>query len=69
VAGFDDDPLAELLTPPLTTVRQPFMEMGRAALEMLCARIEHPALPSENRVLSAVREIRRCTETPHDRET
>lgn len=30
--GFDDAPLARLLSPPLTTVRQPLHEMGRAAL-------------------------------------
>ena len=30
--GFDDAPVARLLSPPLTTVRQPLYEMGRAAL-------------------------------------
>lgn len=52
VVGFDDDPLAEWLTPALTTVRQPFFDMGRAAMELLCARmagakvaVEHQRLP------------------------
>lgn len=35
LVGFDDDPLAEWLSPPLTTVRQPFTEMGHAAMELL----------------------------------
>ena len=35
LVGFDDDPLAEWLSPPLTTVRQPFAEMGQAAMRLL----------------------------------
>ena len=32
VVGFDDTEFARLLSPPLTTVRQPLREMGRVAL-------------------------------------
>ena len=32
VVGFDDTAVAEILSPPLTTVRQPLREMGRVAL-------------------------------------
>jgi LacI family transcriptional regulator len=32
VVGFDDTPIARLLAPPLTTVRQPLREMGQVAL-------------------------------------
>jgi DNA-binding LacI/PurR family transcriptional regulator len=39
LVGFDDDPLAEWLTPPLTTVRQPFTEMGEAAMILLCKQL------------------------------
>lgn len=35
VVGFDDIPLASLVTPALTTVRQPLIEMGRVATTML----------------------------------
>jgi LacI family transcriptional regulator len=35
VVGFDDLPVARWVSPPLTTVRQPLAEMGRAAAEML----------------------------------
>lgn len=35
VVGFDDLPYAALITPALTTVRQPLLEMGRVATNML----------------------------------
>jgi len=40
IAGFDDSVMAGLTRPPLTTVRQPFREMGRCAVEKLLALIE-----------------------------
>jgi LacI family transcriptional regulator len=39
VVGFDDIPLASLLVPALTTVRQPAAELGRRAADMLLAHI------------------------------
>ncbi len=39
VAGFDDIPLAEHVTPPLTTVRQDPVANGRAAARLLLARL------------------------------
>ncbi len=53
VIGFDDDPLAEWLSPPLSTVRQPFLEMGQAAMRLLNKAmlggahetVEHEVLP------------------------
>lgn len=38
VAGFDDSPLASLVWPQLTTVRQPVAEMGVAAVDRLVSR-------------------------------
>lgn len=35
VVGFDDDPLSSHLWPPLTTIKQPVHELGRAATELL----------------------------------
>jgi DNA-binding LacI/PurR family transcriptional regulator len=35
VVGFDDIPEAQYFTPPLTTVRQNFAEMGRSSLRLL----------------------------------
>lgn len=35
VIGFDDDPIAEWLSPALSTIRQPFMEIGVEAVKAL----------------------------------
>lgn len=35
--GFDDMPFADLVNPPLTTIRQPVPEMGRLAFQVLLA--------------------------------
>lgn len=40
LAGFDDLPLSAHLYPALTTVRQPFQEMGRQAAHLLCSLID-----------------------------
>jgi DNA-binding LacI/PurR family transcriptional regulator len=39
VVGFDDIPEAAYFTPPLTTVRQDFAELGRRCLHALLDRI------------------------------
>jgi DNA-binding LacI/PurR family transcriptional regulator len=39
VAGFDDIPEAEFFSPPLTTVRQDFAEVGRRCIRVLLDRI------------------------------
>ena len=46
VVGFDDLPVARWVSPPLTTVRQPLAEMGRAAAQMLGELIENRPLPA-----------------------
>lgn len=40
VIGFDDIPLAEMIRPALSTVRQPIVEKGRVAAELLVAALE-----------------------------
>ena len=35
VIGFDDDPIAEWLSPGLTTIRQPFEKIGKEAIDAL----------------------------------
>jgi LacI family transcriptional regulator len=50
VVGFDDVPIAALITPALTTVSQPAREMGYAAAKLLFDRLgpeggEPPAEP------------------------
>lgn len=39
VTGFDDVPVARHLHPPLTTVRQPILELGATAFDVLYSRI------------------------------
>jgi DNA-binding LacI/PurR family transcriptional regulator len=43
VVGFDDTPVAEFLTPPLTTVRLDFAELGRACFTLLRSLMEPSA--------------------------
>lgn len=47
VIGFDDDPLASIVTPPLNTVRVPHARMGEIAVEYLLRRAsgKRPAIP------------------------
>ncbi len=49
IVGFDDAPEAEFFSPPLTTVRQDFIELGRRTVRLLLASIDgedHPTLRS-----------------------
>jgi DNA-binding LacI/PurR family transcriptional regulator len=46
VVGFDDIPEAAYFTPPLTTVRQDFAELGRRCLHILLSRIEGDSAPA-----------------------
>jgi DNA-binding LacI/PurR family transcriptional regulator len=39
VVGFDDDPIAQLASPPLTSVRQPIEEMGREMARLLVVQM------------------------------
>lgn len=49
VVGFDDLPVAQWVGPPLTTVRQPLVEMAEAAAEM-CVAMARDEMPSQARV-------------------
>ena len=51
VAGFDDSYFAKYVTPSLTTVRQPFSEMGATAMKELCSRIERSPVSSGKIIL------------------
>src|SRR5260370_5955045 len=39
IVGFDDLPASAMTHPPLTTIRQPLYEMGRAAASMVMAAV------------------------------
>ena len=40
VTGFDDIPIARMVTPQLTTIRQPLLELGKRAAALLMDKIE-----------------------------
>jgi LacI family transcriptional regulator len=61
VVGFDDLPVVRWLSPPLTTVRQPLAEMGRAAADMLGTLIEGLPLPSKRVELTTELIVREST--------
>ena len=61
VVGFDDLPVARWVSPPLTTVRQPLAEMGRAAAQMLGEIIEGRPLRSRRVELSTELIMREST--------
>jgi LacI family transcriptional regulator len=50
IASFDDMPFAELLHPPLTTVRQPIEKMGRLGVSTLLAQLRHGYAPGMARL-------------------
>jgi LacI family repressor for deo operon, udp, cdd, tsx, nupC, and nupG len=50
IVGFDDIPFAASYDPPLTTVRQPFFEMGAAAMDMMIQLIAGQ-VPARRKVL------------------
>lgn len=53
VVGFDDNPLAQFATPPLTTMRVSFEDMGRRAGKMLLDRIFDNVEPGREVLLAA----------------
>ena len=51
VIGFDDIIFSKLVRPKLTVISQPMDEIGRAAADLVLARIAEPVRPNETRVL------------------
>jgi LacI family transcriptional regulator, galactose operon repressor len=65
VAGFDDIFLGAMLTPPLTTVRQPMRLLGERACSLLLERIADPALPRRAERLPTELIVRESCGCPH----
>lgn len=60
LAGFDDFDLAEMTSPPLSVIRQPAYEMGKAAINLLFERIEKNEISHEgNRIVLPVEMVLR----------
>ena len=64
VVGFDDLPVARWVSPPLTTVRQPLAEMGRAAAQMLDDLIDGVPLRTNRVELATELILRESTAGP-----
>ncbi len=61
VAGYDDAPFATLVNPPLTTVQQSVVDLGKMAAEMLIHILEHPDAPIHPQLLSTRLVVRGST--------
>ncbi len=70
IMGFDDIPICEMVTPPLSTIHQPAMETGKLAAKYLLDKIENvikqpihelmePELIERNSVRKIHRKVRR----------
>ena len=65
VAGFDDERAALLVNPQLTTMRQPYEEIGRLAVDMLLKSLAGEVLPCERIELETTLVIRDSTGHGH----
>jgi LacI family transcriptional regulator len=63
VAGFDDSTAAKIVWPPLTTVRQPVVDMAYAAADLLLSR-DGGSSPSKARMLDFDLVVRKSTARP-----
>jgi DNA-binding LacI/PurR family transcriptional regulator len=64
IVGFDDIPESEYFTPPLTTVRQDFNEMGRRGLHLLLEEISAGERSSSRAKVPASLIVRASTRAP-----
>ena len=64
IVGFDDTEFARLLSPPLTTVRQPLREMGRVALRTALRLAAGEQLDSHHVELATELVVRSSTAPP-----
>jgi DNA-binding LacI/PurR family transcriptional regulator len=69
IVGFDDIPEAEFFSPPLTTIRQDFDEVGRRCIAALLRRVEAdlpqgPDRPEPDPLVAPTLVLRRSTAPP-----
>jgi DNA-binding LacI/PurR family transcriptional regulator len=64
IVGFDDIPEAQYFTPPLTTVRQDFGEMGRSSLRLLLELMRETGQPPQRVTIAPELVVRRSTSPP-----
>jgi len=64
VVGYDDIPLAEWVSPRLTTVHQPLEEMGREAARLVLRLVAEPVSPAPRMDLATRLVVRESTAAP-----
>jgi hypothetical protein len=64
VIGFDDTFEASIVTPPLTTVRQPLAEMGRMAVNLLVRQLQNQRIEALHVQLETKLVVRDSTAPP-----
>ncbi len=62
VAGFDDTTLAQMVWPPLTTIRQPMRDLAYTAVDLLLKRHDQPAHERMDHELI----VRQSTDSPRE---
>jgi DNA-binding LacI/PurR family transcriptional regulator len=66
IVGYDDTPVCELATPPLTSVRQPAQEMGRVAAESLLELIGGRTVGDNSKNLEPHLVVRSSSSQPYE---
>ena len=64
IVGFDDTFEASIVTPPLTTVRQPLAEMGRMAVALLVRLLQRQRIEALHIELETQLVVRESTAPP-----
>lgn len=64
VVGFDDVPEAAFFSPPLTTVRQDFLQVGRSSFDLLLGEIERGSRSSARVTVAPELVVRASTAPP-----
>ncbi|WP_168190130.1 LacI family DNA-binding transcriptional regulator [Caloramator sp. E03] len=62
IAGFDDIYMSRLISPPLTTYRQPIEEIAKEAINLFINKVNHPNAKNRTIVLNGEMVIRRSTD-------
>lgn len=69
VVGLDNNPLCEVFSPPLTTVAQPFDQIARSGIALLCKLIEGKKVRKKSIAVPPYLVIRQSTAPPGKQQT
>src|SRR5205085_686389 len=64
LVGFDDDAPSMHTRPALTTIRQPYFEMGQRAIELLLSMLDAPGISAPSDVVAPLADARLSTQLP-----